>query len=58
MTINTVTPLNFRGDARAAFAFYHSVFGGNQMLISYADAHNVQNPAAGGPNHVGPGRGR
>lgn len=45
MTINTVTHLNFRGDARAALAFYHSVFGGNQMLISYADAHNVQKPA-------------
>jgi PhnB protein len=45
MTINTVTHLNFRGDARAALAFYHSVFGGDQMLISYADAHNVQNPA-------------
>lgn len=45
MTINTVTHLNFRGDARAALAFYQSVFGGNQMLISYADAHNVQNPA-------------
>ena len=45
MTINTVTHLNFRGDARAALAFYHSVFGGNQMLISYADAHNVQNPS-------------
>jgi PhnB protein len=45
MTIKTVTHLNFRGDARAALAFYHSVFGGDQMLISYADAHNVQNPA-------------
>ncbi len=45
MTINTVTHLNFRGDARAALAFYHSVFGGNQMLISYADAHNVQEPS-------------
>ena len=45
MTINTVTHLNFRGDARAALAFYQSVFGGDQMLISYTDAHNVQNPA-------------
>ena len=43
MTIKAVTHLNFRGDARAALAFYQSVFGGDQMLISYADAHNVQN---------------
>ncbi len=45
MTIDTVTHLNFRGDARAALAFYQTVFGGDQMLISYADAHAVQNPA-------------
>lgn len=45
MTINTTTHLNFRGDARAALAFYQSVFGGDQMLISYADAHNVQEPS-------------
>jgi PhnB protein len=44
MTITTVTHLNFRGDARAALAFYQSVFGGNQLLISYADANNVQDP--------------
>lgn len=42
MTINVVTHLNFRGDARAALGFYHSVFGGDQMVISYADAGNVQ----------------
>lgn len=45
MTIETVTHLNFRGDARAALAFYHAVFGGDQMLISYADAHRVQDPS-------------
>jgi PhnB protein len=45
MTINTTTHLNFRGDARAALAFYQCVFGGDQMLISYADAHNVQEPS-------------
>ena len=43
MTIKTTTHLNFRGDARAALAFYQSVFGGEQMLITYTDAHNVQN---------------
>ena len=45
MTIKTTTHLNFRGTARAALAFYHSVFGGDQMLITYAAAHAVQNPA-------------
>jgi PhnB protein len=44
MTIKSVVHLNFRGDARAALAFYHSVFGGNQMLITYKDAHAVKNP--------------
>jgi PhnB protein len=44
MTIKTTVHLNFRGDARAALGFYYSVFGGNQMLITYADAHAVQNP--------------
>ncbi len=41
MTIKTVTHLNFRGDARAALAFYHSVFGGQQTVISYRDANAV-----------------
>jgi PhnB protein len=45
MTINTVPHLNFRGDARAALDFYRIVFGGEQMLVSYADAHNVQEPS-------------
>ncbi|MBB5712572.1 VOC family protein [Sphingomonas xinjiangensis] len=45
MTIRTTTHLNFRGDARAALAFYQSVFGGELMAISYADAHAVTNPA-------------
>ena len=45
MTIKATTHLNFRGDARAALAFYHSVFGGDQALITYRDAGAVQNPA-------------
>ncbi len=45
MTIKSVVHLNFRGNARAALDFYHSVFGGDQMLITYADAHAVQKPA-------------
>jgi PhnB protein len=45
MTIKSVVHLNFRGDARAALSYYHSVFGGDQTVISYKDAHAVQNPA-------------
>ena len=42
MTVQAVTHLNFRGDARAALEFYHSVFGGSQVVVSYRDAGNVQ----------------
>jgi PhnB protein len=44
MTIKTTTHLNFRGDTRSALAFYQSVFGGELMVISYADAHAVTDP--------------
>ncbi|OEO28250.1 bleomycin resistance protein [Devosia insulae DS-56] len=44
MTIKTTTHLNFSGDARAARAFYQSVFGGQQAVVSYRDAGAVQNP--------------
>lgn len=47
MTINVAAHLNFRNDARAALGFYRSVFGGEQMIISYADAGNVQDPSEG-----------
>src|SRR5690606_11494522 len=40
--IKTVTHLNFRGEARAALAFYQSVFGGELAAISYRDANAVQ----------------
>lgn len=45
MAITTTVHLNFRGDARAALDFYKSVFGGDQMLVTYADAHAVTDPA-------------
>jgi PhnB protein len=45
MAVQTVTHLNFRGNARAALAFYASVFGGEQMVLTYKDAHAVQDPA-------------
>lgn len=45
MTVQAVTHLNFRGEARTALAFYHSVFGGHQMVVSYKDAGRVQDPS-------------
>jgi PhnB protein len=33
MTVQAVTHLNFRGDTRAAVEFYHSVFGGSQVVV-------------------------
>ncbi|MFE3881376.1 VOC family protein [Streptomyces lydicus] len=45
MSVNAVTHLNFRGDARAALAFYQSVFGGHLAVVTYKDAGNVQVPA-------------
>jgi PhnB protein len=45
MSLRAVTHLNFRGDARAALAFYHDVFGGDHMAISYREAGNVGDPA-------------
>ncbi len=41
MSINVVPHLNFRGEARAALAFYRSVFGGDQVVVSYRDADQV-----------------
>ncbi|MEO9323342.1 VOC family protein [Nocardioides sp. C4-1] len=38
MTLTTTTHLNFRGDARAALEHYASVFGGQPMITTYADA--------------------
>lgn len=45
MTIQTVTHLNFRGEAREALGFYQSVFGGRLSLFTFADAHAVTDPA-------------
>lgn len=44
-TITTTTHLNFRGNARAALELYRDVFGGELTLVTYADAHAVQDPA-------------
>ena len=45
MALSTVTHLNFCGEARAALAFYRSVFGGDVTLVTYANANSVENPA-------------
>ncbi|WP_326698155.1 VOC family protein [Streptomyces sp. NBC_01754] len=38
MSVTSVTHLNFRGDARAALGFYHSVFGGELAAVTYREA--------------------
>ena len=43
MSITTTAHLNFRGDAREALDFYHSVFGGRTVAVTYKDAGNVRN---------------
>lgn len=45
VSVHAVTHLNFRGDARAALAFYQSAFGGELTIVTYKDAGNVQDPA-------------
>jgi PhnB protein len=45
MAIKTTTHLNFRGQAQEALEFYRSVFGGEIMLLTYANAGAVRNPA-------------
>jgi PhnB protein len=45
MTINATNHLNFRSDARAALEFYQSVFGGDVVIVTYKDAHSVQDPS-------------
>ena len=44
MTVTTTTHLNFRGQARPALEFYRSVFGGQLVAVTYAEAHSVQRP--------------
>jgi PhnB protein len=48
MTVSVTNHLNFRGDARAALEFYHSVFGGEIAVVTYQDAQSVQDPAEAG----------
>ncbi|MFI2754761.1 VOC family protein [Cellulomonas sp. P22] len=41
MSVNVTPHLNFRGQARAALEHYQSVFGGDLVAITYADAGAV-----------------
>ena len=50
MSIQVSPHLNFNGDARKALTFYHSVFGGQLSIVTYADAHDAQ--AAPSPDDV------
>lgn len=45
MSVTTTAHINFRGDARPALEFYHSVFGGDLSLATYAGIHAVEQPA-------------
>lgn len=44
MSVKAVTHLNFQGQARAALAFYHSVFGGQVTQFTYQDFGQVADP--------------
>mgnify|MGYP001807891712 CR=1 FL=1 len=44
MTVVTTPHLNFRGTARAALEFYHSVFGGQLIAVTNEDMHSVERP--------------
>ncbi|GGC14200.1 VOC family protein [Pseudoduganella buxea] len=45
MTIQTVTHLNFDGQAGAALHFYHAVFGGGVTAATYRDAGQADTDA-------------
>ncbi|MCQ2000578.1 VOC family protein [Arthrobacter zhaoxinii] len=48
MSVTTTPHLNFRGDARDALEFYHSVFGGSLVVVTNADAYSVERPEEAG----------
>jgi PhnB protein len=54
MSITNIPHLNFRGDARQALEFYHSVFGGHLMIATYAQFGVPQDDPDGGPVTFGP----
>ena len=44
MSVTTTPHLNFRGNARAALEFYHSVFGGQLIIVTNKDAQSAETP--------------
>jgi len=48
MSVRAVTHLNFQGQARAALAFYQTVFGGDLMQFTYAQAGRDTGPEDAG----------
>jgi PhnB protein len=45
MTVDVTPHINFRGQAREALTFYGEALGGELAVVTYADAHAVQDPA-------------
>jgi len=54
MSITSTAHLNFRGDARQALEFYHSVFGGQLVISTYGQFGVPQDDPNGGPATFGP----
>ena len=44
MTVHVTPHLNFRGRAREALEFYRDALGGELVVVTYRDAHAVQDP--------------
>lgn len=44
MSLNAITHLNFRGNARAALSFYQQAFDGQLAIVTYQDAGQVAAP--------------
>jgi PhnB protein len=45
MTIRLNPYIGFRGNAREAIEFYHSVFGGDLLINTFAELHASQDPS-------------
>lgn len=45
MSVQTTPHVNFGGNAREALTFYHSVFGGDIAVATYADIGAVEDPS-------------
>lgn len=54
MSITNTAHLNFRGDARQALEFYHSIFGGQLMIATYGQFGVPQDDPTAGPVTFGP----